>query len=702
MTVYWLDPFIDAPVNGIHGTTDTSTRSGTYAAPWSLADVCGTSHNGSTINGTNLTSSDEVRIKGQALSSYYYNLSGVSDNLIPITGAERAANSNPYFTFNGSTYQTAVDAHIADTNTGNSLMMIIHDPALKGSHQWSPAQTRSSATSWADGYIEFDNNNYMSHGGYVISKYGITSSNNMKFAFIDPNYIFDFVTTFSGTRYLLVFSNSFEITDGWDSETTQNGVTLLTFNCNTSNRTVYMFNQQNHSAPAKYNLPNTFFFYCNKDSYYTGTKRDVHFKKFGAGGTSNSFAYIGGLCGNHSNAWNYHRFDASENLSDATASIKIGLYTGGRYNYFYKSNTKSGTYEIDNYIAGQAPYAPMNQSGTDTTLTLKFGHVVVYEAYSASYGLIGTVNSTVVNFEFLANSHVYGHRYALALTDTRATVTVPSTVTNFQDQPTDFPSTGSYATVADTGPVFKTFKVPSLYFIDTSATGIKLSPSAWYEGSGIQAAGNTSILSYSGAGIHTHDFGELDVGSSTYIGQDSKLMVKPSIYSLGFFSRGQNYTFATNTYDQKPIRLWVGETQTSTSYMRALISWNDSSGNIVVNDCTDHSSTTSVNYSNIFVTERPASWTTGDATFSMEIEINSGFTPSQVPELIVFRQTDDANYLRSYGSLSGTTYSFSQTLVAANFDPDVKFIAYKIVLTNDNTNGSASNTWTVKPPTITT
>ena len=42
MAVYWCDPYIDAPIGSIHGTTDTTTRSGTYSAPWTLRDLFST------------------------------------------------------------------------------------------------------------------------------------------------------------------------------------------------------------------------------------------------------------------------------------------------------------------------------------------------------------------------------------------------------------------------------------------------------------------------------------------------------------------------------------------------------------------------------------------------------------------------------------------------------------------------------------
>ena len=72
MAVYWLDPFLEATTQG-NGTTDTSTKDGSYAAPFSINDFWGTSSSFKveTINGTTLSDGDEVRFKGLPFSTLF-------------------------------------------------------------------------------------------------------------------------------------------------------------------------------------------------------------------------------------------------------------------------------------------------------------------------------------------------------------------------------------------------------------------------------------------------------------------------------------------------------------------------------------------------------------------------------------------------------------------------------------------------------
>ena len=88
MTIYWVDPYIHngAGYRG-NGTTDTTSRSGTYAAPWSMEDM-------NTASSKSIDANSEVKIKGlsktdlfvnlgkfYANSSYYYSM-----DLVPATG----------------------------------------------------------------------------------------------------------------------------------------------------------------------------------------------------------------------------------------------------------------------------------------------------------------------------------------------------------------------------------------------------------------------------------------------------------------------------------------------------------------------------------------------------------------------------------------------------------------------------------------
>ena len=72
MAVYWLDPFLEATTQG-NGTTDTSTKDGSYAAPFSIEDFknSGSNNTITTINGTTLSNGDEVRFKGLPFSTLF-------------------------------------------------------------------------------------------------------------------------------------------------------------------------------------------------------------------------------------------------------------------------------------------------------------------------------------------------------------------------------------------------------------------------------------------------------------------------------------------------------------------------------------------------------------------------------------------------------------------------------------------------------
>lgn len=65
MAIYWVDPYISSTNGPIHGTTDTTTRNGTYASPWSLVDLT------TAAKLTGLLAGDEVRFKGLAEATFF-------------------------------------------------------------------------------------------------------------------------------------------------------------------------------------------------------------------------------------------------------------------------------------------------------------------------------------------------------------------------------------------------------------------------------------------------------------------------------------------------------------------------------------------------------------------------------------------------------------------------------------------------------
>tara|TARA_R100000995_G_scaffold20246_2_gene8390 strand:+ start:2096 stop:4225 length:2130 start_codon:yes stop_codon:yes gene_type:complete len=224
MTVYWCDPFLHASSQGA-GTTDTSTQNGTYAAPFSLLNFHSLSSSTySTVNGVSLSNGDEIRLKGLSFStlfndlgdSYFYGEANYS-YAKPISGNTTWA----------SNYDSNVDifamsgADCADFKPdpdSTSQPLVFRTFHANDSH--SSSQFRA----------------YYNNGMYPIfagleAKYGSSQSGTPKHIYqLKSAYYWSGDSTTNATDYHYYFflSTSLEIllTSGWDSETTQNGISL--------------------------------------------------------------------------------------------------------------------------------------------------------------------------------------------------------------------------------------------------------------------------------------------------------------------------------------------------------------------------------------------------------------------------------------------------------------------------------------------
>ena len=71
MATYWCDPFLEATTQGA-GTTDTSTKDGSYAAPFSITDFQSSSTSSThTVGGVTFADGDELRLKGLAFTTLF-------------------------------------------------------------------------------------------------------------------------------------------------------------------------------------------------------------------------------------------------------------------------------------------------------------------------------------------------------------------------------------------------------------------------------------------------------------------------------------------------------------------------------------------------------------------------------------------------------------------------------------------------------
>jgi hypothetical protein len=239
MAVYWLDPYIDANIGGIHGTLDTTTRDGTYSYPFGLRDFIGSGNTTSTLTGGNkqslLANGDELRIKGLANwtdfcidlgSNWYYDGNYLRDNV----GTENSditsyLSSHPIsYGSTGYHWPFMYDPNDTDpftqpgpysSNGYNRKPCIIGVYYRYSTSQWAP----SYSTQYGDAGTRYT----------ILRSKAYNTSNTTKMYMISPEYMIPTDTSSQQNYYVFSWSGSnyFTITDGWTSETVRDGVNII-------------------------------------------------------------------------------------------------------------------------------------------------------------------------------------------------------------------------------------------------------------------------------------------------------------------------------------------------------------------------------------------------------------------------------------------------------------------------------------------
>jgi hypothetical protein len=175
MAIWWVDPYIESPNGGINGTTGSG--SGTYSSPWSISQTIG-------LSGS-ISTGDEVRFKGLAQSTFFNT-------------------SNPYAGSGGS----PVQYYNIQSQDENKLIQVTYndgDTMYIGVYYQSTMYTPQAGNFW---WTPVGSINTSVNYKIFNENYAITSSSN------------------SGCMFTNISVN-FTITAGWDSQTTQNGITVI-------------------------------------------------------------------------------------------------------------------------------------------------------------------------------------------------------------------------------------------------------------------------------------------------------------------------------------------------------------------------------------------------------------------------------------------------------------------------------------------
>ena len=704
MTVYWVDPYIDCNHGGIHGTTDSTSRSGTYAAPWGLYDIIQTSNSGvGSINGISLAHGDEIRLKGQAAN--LFNFQDRAANL-PLDrwdsggpGIDSSISADMTYLYN------ARQAYSTYSYTTPLYMYV--DSGLQGNYTFFLFSGNSSFASQSNTnqYLQcYNNSRSIWHCLYHVKldpagSSGAGAPTGDAMGIIDPAYIFDVRADHTtSTCYFCNFNIHVVVTDGWDSETTQNGVTIIPFGwTSTSGSQIYLrYSTGSVSTKQRIDCPNTFFIRFNPTGTYNGGTTYLQMHNMGdntsASPATDTWFRMGQTGDTTGNAWNYFQCNTSSTTpSGYDYLVDIGIATYPRY-FYYQMNGNSSLkpkFRFQNFFGSTGWYS--STGNTDLTL----GNFICRNDYTGGQCIGNMTDNTDISF--MDNSHVFSMYSAIAFTSATITGTNLNTVTNGDSnatQPAAYPGHSNGG-----GPLFGAATGGK----DTEASGwanqtIKFNPSYWLETAGINLTNNTSnIVNWGGPDVRGI-LGIGDSGGSDYRGYNISIMMRRQTYGNNTRAIDNVATLMGNNYDGQPIEILPNHSTSTSVYQQSLIAYNDSDGNYVI-QCSNYGS--QIQTGRTFEFEVPSGASTNGLSFSIDVD-RSG-SNNHYPSGGVY-SNNGANSARHAISFSpkgdASGYTGTVTVPASNISSNCNYMQYRINIicgANDDYNIK----YTIKTPTIT-
>ncbi len=688
MAIYWVDPYIDTTIGGIHGTTSTTTRDGAYATPFGLAEMFGVNKI-SALNGTSLVSGDEIRLKGQALVDFYYNI-GTTGNTIDITscdiqGLDYASTDEQYV----ANYKSALSATSELTPA-----IIIHDPGMLGDNKFMLTNAKENFPNYTD-TITCYAHPYNPLYGWLRAKTGIDVNDNVKVAFVDPVYTFDYDAVFSGSNPDNAFNftvSGITVTDGWLSSSARGGFTILPMKAGGSHSIICSWwNESGHVLTI--DMPSTFInWYDPNGTRVTGLRHNQYLY----GMTEGSF-HLGQWGHSTNSAWNYFYINSTTGNTNANENpcVEYGNFLNGYYQMFNGSG-KSGLSDqpvlrFQNVFTGNSIYLPMR------FYKLEFGNYITNQAYSGTAIFYNT--NSVGQMSFLEDAHVYGYQSCSGILRMELDngLTIPASVTNYASNDVNYPGATNGSTG---GPSYAGTVTPSDYMINNvDANRVSISPASWTELSAINMHGNTTVLSSYSYGQWNNSIGVLDCGSTDYKATNANILLVNQSYTHDSTFSGQNMHFAGNTFDGAPLALWGRQITTTNNSYSTLLSYNNAAGDIVV--MMSSFVPEDVNHIKSFVFQLPDLSTATSLDVSYTITRSSSAltdAPSSRAFFVENNLTGSSSDDPFSVSATGNVYTMSATVT--NLDPDARFMGMNVVL-NSGTGLSVADTYTISAPTFT-
>ena len=589
MTVYWCDPYIDANVGGIHGTTETTTRTGTYAAPFSFEDVNKNALEGG-YPGATLADEDEIRIKG---------LANVSAFLVDI-GNDWYCNSY-YRLAKGSTATEWTSVYTANNNQAGYAFIL--DPTVSERYMVANSDGVIPPYIFTGGYTSsgLTLNTYSSgpNAGFfrtVLQKLYPSSNKTLQVYLIDPDYYIDVETTLNTTYPFAKFGVDLKVTDGWTSETVRNGVCILALaatNMGDSSRS-YKFNNttSQNSYGTWFDCLNTYFAMVDTNSSNSYARPYVYTNSAGGTYAGNKFTQkYGGFIKSDGGYPNYFYEGQNQQYNDSDASssattpgacnnLEVGIsacYYGG---YVYARYGDQLEYRLNNTFSRSsgAMYLNTYNYTPPRRMDVKLGSMFTYSGTSGSFinGSSNYIGGDNPHVTFLDSASLAGYSGAESLfrytdSDFLAGLTFPSN-TNPLITKNDYPDRFDYST---SGPTLLSIVGTQPSYINN----LNMSPQSWTTGTGVFYDGRTST---------PHDLAEANIPLGVMLTNDSdyrntniNIKVKTDMYLYASYGHTSNYNadvnmhFSSNSFDEKPIGLMLSS-QSNNNFHLPLIYYNDS------------------------------------------------------------------------------------------------------------------------------
>ena len=716
MAVYWCDPFIEAPIAGIHGTSDTTSRSGTYSAPWALSDLFATTSSNNTKLSP-LSDGDEIRLKGQALNSYlvdagtdYYadNYTQTIKNSAHETAVITALSDHPQTSSSAInclfiTDKTQTDNWTCPDSAGNKPP-VLWDAMFDS--PTSPSAKLFDSYTYSPMYIFNNSVNRKNATG--------TGNANLSMKLVHPEYYIPL--NWTGNQYFACYDDiGLKITDGWTSSSAQGGLTILSIIRTTSSSSTqnWYFNASVSSSTGPcthYDMLNTFIarfsstggasngyarMYPCTGSYSAHHGKDVIHKLGGWLNSDSGSALI------YDYTQYYYNTAYGSNSNDAINSIEVtatsnwsGIRTYSRYGNYGASNTTPATKRYSNCYAYNAPQYHYSIN-YDNLSTYKIGTVICQT--NSTMHVIQSNSSKAAHFDILDGAYFYKHQ---SFGGTLFPSTQNSVSTFSFDGAAYNYETGSYLSdvngvVGSMGPqamLEATVKKPYVKHVDFNPTDwrtkylIKLNDTASW------AAGPDYTTVSAALGL-------LDLGSSDYKSDDFKHLVYYS-RAPGSDTLANDYLstpyihFSGNTADGRPIGLMVGASSDVPLAKVPMIYYNDVDKSDAL--CFKSNSLASNQY---YITrlerQMPGYTSSNTVTFSCTVESESTHNKYKKIRVLYVDNTGALTYATLLNTNAAITTQTSYTtavngssMYLSDNDAPIRHCLFTINVENEATNSS--------------